>query len=188
MLFFYFEFGQKRDTYSALVMEFPLFRINSLRHICISKLIIIGSDNGLSPEWRQAVILTNAGILLIEPLGKNSMKFLLKLKYFYWWICIWSVVCQGDNSLSQPQCFNSLLWILLFRRQLIFVNFEPVSIPDNILQDFTKSQSHEIDSLNHLHEIWQNCFDTCQIWNFQIIAHRSQGFKTARCFIWVISV
>ena len=35
-------------------------------HICISKLTIIGSDNGLSPEWRQAIIWTNAGILLID--------------------------------------------------------------------------------------------------------------------------
>ena len=31
-------------------------------HICISKLIIIASDNGLSPSWRQAIIWTNAGI------------------------------------------------------------------------------------------------------------------------------
>ena len=31
----------------------------------------IGSDNGLSPGWRQAIIQTNAGILLIGPLGAN---------------------------------------------------------------------------------------------------------------------
>ena len=40
-------------------------------HICVSKLTIIGSDNGLSPARRQAIILTNAGILLIGPLGTN---------------------------------------------------------------------------------------------------------------------
>ena len=34
-------------------------------HICVSKQTIIGSDNGLSPGWRQAIIWTNAGILLI---------------------------------------------------------------------------------------------------------------------------
>ena len=32
-------------------------------HICVSKLTIIGSDNGLSPDWCQA-IWTNAGIML----------------------------------------------------------------------------------------------------------------------------
>ena len=40
-------------------------------HICVSKLTIIGSDNGLSPGRRQAIIWTNAGILLIGPLGTN---------------------------------------------------------------------------------------------------------------------
>ena len=38
-------------------------------HTCVSKLTIIGSDNGLSPGRRQVIIWTNAGILLIGPLG-----------------------------------------------------------------------------------------------------------------------
>ena len=41
-------------------------------HICVGKLAMIGSDNGLSPARRQAIIWTNAGILLIGPLGTNS--------------------------------------------------------------------------------------------------------------------
>ena len=32
-------------------------------HICVSKLTTIGSDNGLSPDRRQAIIWTNAGTL-----------------------------------------------------------------------------------------------------------------------------
>ena len=40
-------------------------------HICIGKLTIIDSDNGLSSGRRQAIIQTNAGILLIGPLGTN---------------------------------------------------------------------------------------------------------------------
>ena len=35
-------------------------------HICVSKIIIIGPDNGLSPGQCQAIIWTNAGILLIR--------------------------------------------------------------------------------------------------------------------------
>ena len=35
-------------------------------HICVSNLTIIGSDNGLSPSRRQAIIWTNAGILFSE--------------------------------------------------------------------------------------------------------------------------
>ena len=40
-------------------------------HICVSKLTLIGSYNGLSPGRRQAIIQTNAGILLIGPFGIN---------------------------------------------------------------------------------------------------------------------
>ena len=35
--------------------------------ICLSKLTINGSDNGLSPGQREAIIWTNAGLLLIGP-------------------------------------------------------------------------------------------------------------------------
>ena len=53
-----------------------------MRHICVSKLTIIGSDNGLSPGRRQAIILTNAGILLIGPLGTNFSGILIKIQTF----------------------------------------------------------------------------------------------------------
>ena len=44
-------------------------------HIYVSDLTSIGSDNGLSPGRRQAIIRTNAGILLIRPLGTNFNDF-----------------------------------------------------------------------------------------------------------------
>ena len=45
-------------------------------HICVSKQTIIGSDNSLSPDQRQAIILwTNAGILLIRTLEQTSVKY-----------------------------------------------------------------------------------------------------------------
>ena len=48
-------------------------------HICVSEIIIIGSDNGLSPSWRQAIIWTNAEILLIGPLGINFSEILIEI-------------------------------------------------------------------------------------------------------------
>ena len=51
-------------------------------HICVSKLTIIGSDNGLSPGRRQAIIWTNAGILLIVPLGTNFSEILINILTF----------------------------------------------------------------------------------------------------------
>ena len=51
-------------------------------HICVSKLTTIGSDNGLSPGWRQAITLTNAGVLLIGPLGTNFGEHLIIIFIF----------------------------------------------------------------------------------------------------------
>ena len=51
-------------------------------HICVVKLTIIGSDNGLSPGRRQAIIWTNAGILLIGPLGTNFIEILNGIQIF----------------------------------------------------------------------------------------------------------
>ena len=50
-----------------------------MTHICVGKLIIIGSGNGLSPGRRQAIIWTNAGILLIGPLRTNFIEILIEI-------------------------------------------------------------------------------------------------------------
>ena len=51
-------------------------------HICVNKLTIIGSDDGLSPDQHQAIIWTNAGILLIGPLGTNFSEILIEILTF----------------------------------------------------------------------------------------------------------
>ena len=51
-------------------------------HICVSKLTIIGSDNGLSPGWHQAIIRTNTELLLIGSLGTNYSEILIKICSF----------------------------------------------------------------------------------------------------------
>ena len=51
-------------------------------HICVGKLTIIGSDNGLSPDRRKAIIWTNDGILLIGPLGTNFSEILIEILTF----------------------------------------------------------------------------------------------------------
>ena len=47
-----------------------------------SKLIIIGSDNGLSPDRRQAIISTNAGLLSIGPSRTYLSETLIKIQQF----------------------------------------------------------------------------------------------------------
>ena len=50
-----------------------------VKHICVTN---IGSDNGLSPGRRQAIIWNNAGILLIGPLGTNFSEILIEINTF----------------------------------------------------------------------------------------------------------
>ena len=64
----------KRPNNSLLVTDQLAERLThwgGVMHICVSKLSIIGSDNGLSPKRHQAIILTNAGFLSNGPLGTN---------------------------------------------------------------------------------------------------------------------
>ena len=46
-------------------------------HICVGNVTIIGSDNGLTPNRHQAIIWTNAGILVIDLLGTNFSAILI---------------------------------------------------------------------------------------------------------------
>ena len=52
-------------------------------HICVSKLIVIGSDNGLSLGRRQAIIWTNAMLeYLSGPLETNFSELLIEFHIF----------------------------------------------------------------------------------------------------------
>ena len=75
--------------------------------ICVSKHTNIGSDNGLSPGRRQAIIWTNAGILLIGPLGTNFSEISIKIQIFSFKKMHlkmlsgkWRPFCLGLNVLS----------------------------------------------------------------------------------------
>ena len=51
-------------------------------HICVSKLTIVGSDNGLSPGRCQAIICTNDGVLLIRTLRTNFSENVIEIHTF----------------------------------------------------------------------------------------------------------
>ena len=80
-------------------------------YIWVSKLTIIGSDNGLSPGWRNAIIWTNAGILLIRTLGTNFSEILSGIHAFWFEkmhlkmsSAKWRPFCLGLNVLTGPVC------------------------------------------------------------------------------------
>ena len=66
----------------STISTFLLTHWGRVTHICVSDLTSIGSDNGLSPGRRQAIIRTNAGILLIGPLGTIFSEFLVEVLIF----------------------------------------------------------------------------------------------------------
>ena len=77
-------------------------------HICVSRLTITGSENGLSPGRRQAIIWTNAGILLIGPLGTNFCGNLIEILAFSFKkmrlkvsSAKWRPFCLGLNVLTK---------------------------------------------------------------------------------------
>ena len=99
---------------------------------CISKVTIIGSDNGLSPPRDQAIIWTNAGILLIGPLGINCKEMLIEihafpfkkmhLKMLYG---KWRPSCLGPNVLMVIQWGLKLLKFSHWQGQTNFIPYSP---------------------------------------------------------------
>ena len=76
-------------------------------HIYVSELAIIGSDNCLSPGRRQAIIRTNAGILLIRTSGTHFSEILSEIHTFSFKKMHlkmssgkWRPFCLGLNVLS----------------------------------------------------------------------------------------
>ena len=62
--------------------------------------ISIGSDNGLSPDRRQAIIWNNAAILLIAPLGTNSNDIRIKIQNS----SFMKVHLKGSSAKRRPFC------------------------------------------------------------------------------------
>ena len=107
---------------------------------CVGKLTIIGSDNGLSPGRRQAIIWTNAGILLIGPLGTNFSEISIAIETFSFKkmhlkmsSAKWRPFCLGLNVLTRFGLVtpngNIDLWI----------NIGSGNHSDGLLPDRTKS-------------------------------------------------
>ena len=79
--------------------------------ICISKLTIIGSDNGLSTGQHQAIIWTNTGTLLTGPLGTNFSEILIKNSNIYIQENASENVWKMAAILSWPRCVKNFVKI-----------------------------------------------------------------------------
>ena len=76
-------------------------------HICVGNLAIIGSDDGLSPGRRQAIIRSNAGILLIGSLGTNFSEIWIGVQTF----SLKKIRLKISSAKRRPFClgFNVLI-------------------------------------------------------------------------------
>ena len=76
--------------------------------MCVSEITIIGSDNGLSPGRRQAIIWNNAGLLSIKPLETNFSKISIGIQtvsFKKMHLDMLSVV--GVHFVSAPSCVET---------------------------------------------------------------------------------
>ena len=64
-------------------------------HICVSNLTIIGSDNGLSPGRRQAIVRTNDGQIIVNWTLRNKLQ--------------WNF-SRNSNIFIQENVFENVVW------------------------------------------------------------------------------
>ena len=89
-------------TWQTLCLCYTLTHWGRVTHICVIKLTIIGSDNGLSPDRRQAIIWTNAGTLLIRPLWINFSEILIGMQTF----SLKKMQLKMSSAKWRPFCFG----------------------------------------------------------------------------------
>ena len=101
-------------------------RLNSLRpsDACIhaNKPNIIGSDNGLAPTNRQAIFLSNGGILLIGPLGTNFSEIIIEIYTFSFKKMHLECRLQNGGHFASHQCANHALIsvnLICYKRPLV---------------------------------------------------------------------
>ena len=94
-----------------LITAHSLTHWGRVTHICVSKLTTMGSDNGLSPGRRQAIIWPNDGILLIRTLGTNFSEILSEIHSFSFKkmhlkmsFAKWCIFRLGLNELNTTNC------------------------------------------------------------------------------------
>ena len=145
--------------------------VNSLRpsdaYMC-RKLTIIGSDNGLSLGGCQAIIWTNAGVLLIRPLGTNFSEILISIEAFSLKKMHWNMssgkccpFCHSLNVLthcSLVMSYGSRSWSTLTQVMAVFL-----MAPGHYLNQCWLL----ISNLGRVAFIWGHNHE--KIWRYQLI-------------------
>ena len=78
-------------------------------HLCVSKLSILGSDNGLSPRRRQDFLNQYWDIVNLTLGNKLQWNLNRNLIYFHSRKCIWKCRLENGDHLSPPQCVTGTI-------------------------------------------------------------------------------
>ena len=92
---------------------YQLHHSDRVTHICVNKLTFIGEDNGLLAGRRQSIFWTNAGIMLIGPVGTKFNEMLIEIPVFSFTkrhlkmsSGKWRPFCVGVNVLIEMADFD----------------------------------------------------------------------------------
>ena len=123
--------------------------------------VIIGSDNGLSPVRRQAIIWTNAGILSIEPLGTNFSETIIGIQRFSFGklhlnmsSAKWRPFCLGLNVLMDllivpfynilfVYTWNDFSWLIMCDYTVWIVFYDLFALSENDEIKMINQLSHQ---------------------------------------------
>ena len=120
IVYTFIECGARKGWYFAIDYLSPfmmwLTHWNRVTHICVDNLTIIGSDIGLSPWRRQAIIWTNAGLLLIGPLGTYLSESWIQIQQ-----CSFKKI---DLKMSSGKCRPSCLGLNVVTKEITEWNID----------------------------------------------------------------
>ena len=147
------------NTNCILRQSWLCIRKTKLTHIRVGKLSIIGSDNGLSAGRRQAIIWTNAGMLLIGPLGRNFSEILIWIQTFSFKkmhmqmsSAKWRPFCLGLNVLNHEE--PTVHFLNCGTDRLVYYFSYQHACSDYKLQLPTKSIILIVNSSTNYRDIW----------------------------------
>ena len=138
-------------------------------HICVSKPTILGSDNGLSPDRRQTIIWTNAGILLIGTLKTNFSEMLIEIHTF----SLKKMHLKMSSGKWRPFCLGlNVLTHWRLARQSIYVILG-ISLTQKINTRISPEVWYFICTLIEVRSTWMKMFEFCLTWYLSLFP----GFK-----------
>ena len=144
-------------------------------HICVNKLTIIASDNGLSPGRRQAIIWNNAGILSIGLVGTNFSENLIEILTFSFKkmhlevsSAKWRPFCLGLNVLSHNSPVISVMMTStnrsFFPRHWPFVRESPMnSLRKGQLCGLFKVDPHKLFNKQSNRQSFDTTWRSCDV-------------------------